>query len=174
LTQAVGQVVRFQAAPKETHVMVVKRIFIYLKEIEDFGLWYPKWNDLSLFAYTDADLAGSIDDRRSTSGEYFYLGECLVSCLRNKWSSVSFSMEEEEYIAVKTCCTQVLWMKRTLQDIQVKYDEPISILCDNTSAIIISKNPVMHSKKKHIPIKYHFLREQATEKNIKLEYIGTK
>jgi hypothetical protein len=65
-------------------------------------------------------------------------------------------------------------MKKTLQDIQVKYDEPISIFCDNTSAISISKNPVMHSKTKHIPIKFHFLWEQVTEKNIKLEYIGTK
>jgi hypothetical protein len=65
-------------------------------------------------------------------------------------------------------------MKQTLQDIQVKYDEPISIFCDNTSAISISKNPVMHSKTKHILIKFHFLWEQVTEKNIKLEYIGTK
>jgi hypothetical protein len=65
-------------------------------------------------------------------------------------------------------------MKQTLQDIQVKYDEPISIFCDNTSAISISKNPVMHSKMKHILIKYHFLWEHATEKNIKLEYVGTK
>ena len=65
-------------------------------------------------------------------------------------------------------------MKQTFQDIQVKYDEPIPILYDNTSSINISKNRVMHSKTKHIPIKFHFLREQVTEKNIKLEYIGTK
>jgi hypothetical protein len=65
-------------------------------------------------------------------------------------------------------------MKQTLQDIQVEYDEPISILCDNTSAISISKNLVMHSKTKHIPIKYHFFQEQVTEKSIKLEYIETK
>jgi hypothetical protein len=84
------------------------------------------------------------------------------------------STTEAKYIAATTCCTQVLWMKQTLQDIQVEYDEPISIFCDNTSAISISKNPVMHSKTKHIPIKFHFLREQVTEKNIKLEYIGTK
>jgi hypothetical protein len=83
-------------------------------------------------------------------------------------------MVEEEYIAATTCCTQVLWMTQTLQDMQVKYDEPISILCDNTNTISISKNSVMHSKKKHITIKYHFLREQTTEKNIKLECVGTK
>ena len=56
----------------------------------------------------------------------------------------------------------------------MKYDEPIPILCDNTREINISKHPVMHSKTKHIPIKFHFLREQVTKKNIKLEYIETK
>jgi hypothetical protein len=56
----------------------------------------------------------------------------------------------------------------------VKYDEPISIFCDNTIAISISKNPMMHSKTKHIMIKFHFLWEQVTKKNIELEYIGTK
>ena len=61
-----------------------------------------------------------------------------------------------------------------MEDIQVKYDEPTPIFCDNTNAINISKNPVMHSKTKHIPIKFHFLREHVIEKNIKLEYVETK
>jgi hypothetical protein len=65
-------------------------------------------------------------------------------------------------------------MKQTLQDIQVKCDEPITILCDNTNAIGISKNTMMHSKMKHIPIKYHFLQKHATEKNTKLEYVRKK
>ena len=65
-------------------------------------------------------------------------------------------------------------MKQTLIDIKVEYDEPIPIYCDNTSAISISKNPVMHSKMKHIPIKYHFLWEQVAEKNIRVEYVVTK
>ena len=56
----------------------------------------------------------------------------------------------------------------------VKYEDPIIIHCDNTSAINISKNPVMHSKTKHIPIKYHFLREKVSQKMVKLEYIDTK
>jgi hypothetical protein len=98
----------------------------------------------------------------------------LVSWLRKKQSSISLSTAEAEYIAETTCCTQVLWMKQTLTDIQVEYDEPIPIYCDNTSAINISKNPVMHSKTKHIPIKYHFLQEQVAEKNIRVEYVGTK
>jgi hypothetical protein len=65
-------------------------------------------------------------------------------------------------------------MKQTHTDIQVEYDETIPIYCDNTSAISVSKNPIMHSKMKHIPIKYHFLREQVAEKNMRVEYVGTK
>jgi hypothetical protein len=65
-------------------------------------------------------------------------------------------------------------MKQTLTDIQVEYDEPIQIYCDNTRAINISKNPLMHSKMKHIPIKYHFLQEQVAERNIRVEYVETK
>jgi hypothetical protein len=65
-------------------------------------------------------------------------------------------------------------MNQTLTDIQVEYDEPILIYCDNTSTINISKNPVKHFKTNHIPIKYHFLREQVIERNIKVEYVGTK
>jgi hypothetical protein len=65
-------------------------------------------------------------------------------------------------------------MKQNLTDIHNEYDEPIPIYCDNTSVISISKNPMMHSKTKHIPIKYHFLWEYVAEKNIRVEYVGTK
>ena len=65
-------------------------------------------------------------------------------------------------------------MKQMLEDIHIQYDEPISIFCDNTNAISIYKNLVMNSKIKHIPIKFHFLREKVMSKVIKMEYIGTK
>ena len=64
-------------------------------------------------------------------------------------------------------------MKQMLVDIHVTYDDPIPISCDNTSVISISKNPVMHSKTKHIPIKFHFLREQVLNNTIKMEYVST-
>ena len=83
------------------HVLVVKRIFRYLKGTKEFGLWYPKGNDLSFIAYTDADWAGCIDDRRSTNGATFYLGECLVYWLRTKQSSMYLSTTEVEYIVAK-------------------------------------------------------------------------
>ena len=64
-------------------------------------------------------------------------------------------------------------MKQTLEDLLVKYEHPIVINCDNTSSINMSKNPIMHSKTKHIPIKYHFLREKLSQKTVKLEYVDT-
>ena len=97
-----------------------------------------------------------------------------MAWLSKKQTSISLSTAEAEYIVAAACCTQVMWMKKTIQDMKVSIDEPISIKCDNTSAISISKNHVLHSKTKHIPIKYHFLREQVAQKIIKLEYVPTK
>jgi hypothetical protein len=87
-------VARFQVEPKESHVLVVNLIFIHLKGTKEFGLWYPKIKYLSLISYTDADWGGCIDDQRSTSGEMFYLGECLVSWLSKKQSLISLSIVE--------------------------------------------------------------------------------
>eukprot|EP00253_Pinus_taeda_P021629 PITA_21629 len=163
IMHAVGIVGRFQANPKESHLRVVKIIFRYLQGTQNFGLWYPRDTDLTLYAYTDADWAGRVDDRKISSGGAFYMGSRLVSWFSKKQSSITLSTTEAEYVAVASYCTQLLWMMQTLQHIQITCTPPISILCDNTSSISISKNPVMHSKTKHIPIKYHFLCEQVLE-----------
>eukprot|EP00253_Pinus_taeda_P008084 PITA_08084 len=174
IMHAVGIVGRFQANPKETHLQAIKRIFKYLQGTQNYGLWYPRDTNLMLHAYTDADWAGSVDDRKSTSGGEFFMGPKLVSWFNKKQGSIALSIAEAEYVAAASCCTQLLWMMQTLQDLQVTCTSPISIFCDNTSAISISKNPVMHSKTKHIPIKYHFLQEQVLEQKVKLEYVPSK
>eukprot|EP00253_Pinus_taeda_P015719 PITA_15719 len=150
IMHAVGIVGRFQANPKETHLQAVKRIFKYLQGTQNYGLW------------------------KSTSGGAFFMGSRLVSWFSKKQSSIALSTAEAEYVVAASCCTQLLWMMQTLQDFQIDCTSPVSILCDNTSAISISKNPVMHSKTKHIPIKYHFLREQVLEQKVKLEYVPSK
>eukprot|EP00253_Pinus_taeda_P026718 PITA_26718 len=174
IMHAVGIVGRFHANPKEAHLQAIKRIFKYLQRTRNYGLWYPRVTDLTLHAYTDEDSARSMDDRKSTSVGAFFMGSRLVSWFSKKQSSIELSTAEEEYVVVASCCTQLLWMMQTLQDIQITYTPPISILCDNTSAINISKNPFMHSKTKHIPIKYYFLREQVLEQKVKLEYVPSK
>jgi hypothetical protein len=173
IMQVVGLVGRFQSAPKETHLKAVKRIFRYLQGTLELGLWYPKDKDFNLTAYTDVDWESSIDDRKSTNGGAFFLGKSLVAWSRKKQTSTSLSIAEAEYIVVASCCTQV-WMKQTLEDLQIKFNDPITINCENISAISISNNPVMHLKTKHIPIKYHFLRDRVTQKIVKIEYLDTK
>eukprot|EP00253_Pinus_taeda_P030538 PITA_30538 len=93
---------------------------------------------------------------------------------RSMFGSLLYLIAEAKYVAAASGCTQLLWMMQTLQDFQITCTTPISILCDNTSAISISKNLVMHSKTKRIPIKYHFLREQVLEQKVKLEYVPSK
>lgn len=105
IMQAVGMVGRFQSAPKQSHLLVVKGILRYLKGTSDFGLWYPKDSTLTVTAYTDVDWARSIDDQKSTSGNEFFLGDCLVSWLSKKQSSISFSIAEAKYIVVADCCS---------------------------------------------------------------------
>jgi hypothetical protein len=112
-----------------------------------------------------------VDERKSTSGGAFFLGDSLVAWISKKQGYISLSTIEAEYIFVATCCTQILWMIQTLTDLKVNYTDPITIHCDNTSAISVSKNLVLHSKTKHIPIKYHFLREQVTNRVVQLNYI---
>jgi len=124
-----------------------------------------------LYAFTDPDWVGCVDDRKSTIGATFYLGGCLVSWSSEKQSTISLSTSEAEYIVVANYCTQVLWMKQMLSKIHIHYDAPIPILCDNTSAISISKNPIMHSKPKHIPIKFHFIWEKLLSNIIKRGWV---
>ena len=94
-----------------------------------------------LAGYSDADWAGNVDDRKSTLGGYFYLGNNLVSLMSKKQNSVSLSTAEAEYIATGSCCTQLLWMKKLLHDYGIPQDT-MCIFYDNTSAINLSKNPV--------------------------------
>lgn len=86
--QVVRQVTWFQATPKESHVVVVKRIFQFLNGTKKYGIWYPKRNELTTFTYTNADWAGNVEDHKSTSGGTFYQGGCLVSWLSKKQSSI--------------------------------------------------------------------------------------
>ena len=88
-------------------------------------------------------------DRKSTSGTCHFLGNSLISWHSKKQNSVALSTVEAEYMAAGSCCAQVLWMKQTLQDYGLKYDN-IPIRCDNTSAINLRKKPIQHLRTKHI------------------------
>ena len=131
--------------------MAVKRIIRYINGTSDYGIWYSRDSNECLAGYSDADWAGCIDDRKSTSGGCFYLGNNLVSWMSKKQNSVSLSTAEVEYIVAGSCCAQLLWMRKLLHDYGITQDT-MCVFCDNTSTINLSKNPVQHSKSKHIEI----------------------
>ena len=112
---SVGMCARFQAAPKESHYVAVKRIFRYLAHTPNFGLWYPRGANFKLEGFTDSDWAGDKVDRKSTSRGCQFLGCSLVSWSSKKQSCVSLSSTEAEYVAVGSCCAQLLWMRQTLK-----------------------------------------------------------
>ena len=116
ISYSVGVYARYQANPKESHITTLKRIIKYVKTTAEFGVWYNKDTKDVLARYSDADWAGNADDRKSTSGGCFYVGNNLVSWMRKKQNSISLYTTEAEYIIASICCTQLLWMQKLLHD----------------------------------------------------------
>ncbi|GJU56619.1 hypothetical protein Tco_1230333 [Tanacetum coccineum] len=129
--------VRYQANPKESHLIVVERIL-----------------------------------RKSTSGSCQLLGGKLVCWSAKKQQSVAMSSAEAEYVVADGCCANILWMKSQLTDYDIIY-EKVPIFCDNISAIAISNNLVLHSRTKHIDIRYHFINDHILKGDIELHFIPT-
>ncbi len=164
---------RYQSAPKESHMTSFKRIFRYLQGSVNLGLWYSKGSSFDLIGYSDADFAGCRIDRKSTSGTCQLMGNMLISWFSKKQTSVALSTAEAEYIAAASCCAQVLWMKQQLEDYGLEFAN-IPIKCDNTSAINLTRNPVYHSRSKHIELRHHFLRDNVQRGSVCVEYVNTE
>ncbi|TYK27876.1 uncharacterized protein E5676_scaffold384G00590 [Cucumis melo var. makuwa] len=128
IAYAVGICARYQADPRISHLEAVKKILKYVHGTSDFGMMYSYDTTLTLVRYCDADWAGSGDDRKT----------------------------EAEYIIAGSGCTQLIWMKNMLHEYGLDQDT-MTLYCDNMSAIDISKNPVQHSRTKHIDIRHHFI-----------------
>jgi hypothetical protein len=164
---------RFQANPKESHLSALKRILRYLKHTSNIGLWYPKGVNPTLVGFSDSDFAKSLVDRKSTSGACHFLGRSLVSWSSKKQNLVALSTVEAEYIAAGSCCTQLLYLKQSLVDYNIKLGS-VPLLCDNESAVKIAKTPVLHSRTKHIDIRHHFLREKEANVDIALQNVKSE
>nr|GEV79064.1 retrovirus-related Pol polyprotein from transposon TNT 1-94 [Tanacetum cinerariifolium] len=135
---------RYQAKPTEKHLTVVKRIFRYLKDTINMGLWYLKDTGFELTAFSELDHAGCLDSRKSTSGGIQFLGgDKLVSWLSKKQDCTSMSSAEAEYVSL-------------------------------SAAIAISCNPVQHSRTKHIDVRYHFIKEKVEKGIVELFFVRTE
>ena len=116
IAYAVGICVRYQADPRTSHLETVKWIYKYVHGTSNFGILYSYETTSILVRYCDADWASSSDDRKSTFGGCFFLGNNLISWFRKKQNCVSLSTVEVEYIAVRSACTQLIWMKNMLHE----------------------------------------------------------
>jgi hypothetical protein len=170
---AVCMCARYQSKPTNKHLEAVKRVFRYLKVTVHLGLWYPKNTAMALTAYSDADHAGCKDTRRSTSGAAQFLGDKLVSWSSKRQMSTSISSTEAEYIAMSSCCAQILWMRSQLSDYGFSYNK-VPMYCDNRSAIALCCNNAQHSRTKHIDIRHHFIREQVEKGIVELYFFRTE
>ncbi|RWR92079.1 Dimer_Tnp_hAT domain-containing protein/DUF4371 domain-containing protein [Cinnamomum micranthum f. kanehirae] len=116
IAYSVGVCARYHSKPKESHIHSVKRIMKYVSGTVDFGIWLSKDTNTTPVGYSDADWAGCTDDRKSTTGGCFFIGNNLVAWHSKKQTSTSLSTAEAEYIAAGSCCSQLLWMKQMLAD----------------------------------------------------------
>nr|GEX41164.1 hypothetical protein [Tanacetum cinerariifolium] len=151
---------RFQENPKTTHLEAVKHIFRSIRGTSHLGLWYPKGTRIETIVYADSDHVGGYIDRKSTSGVCTFKRCCLTSWFAKKQTALAISMTKAEYDSAEKACQQALWMKQALIDYGIRLDD-ISIMCDNKGVIDLSKNPIQHSRTKHIEIRHHFLRDNV-------------
>ena len=164
----VSFVSRFMEHPKEAHLRVTRRILRYLKGTLDFGLFYRKGEKSDLIGFTDSDYVGDLDDRKSTSGYVFMMGSEAISWSSKKQPIVTLSTTEAEFVAATSCACQAIWLRKILEKLQFKQTGATTVYCDNSSAIKLSKNPVLHGRSKHIDVRYYFLRDLVEDGTIDL------
>nr|GEU69752.1 putative RNA-directed DNA polymerase [Tanacetum cinerariifolium] len=122
---------------------------------------------------SDADHAGCIDTRKSTSRGIQFLGDKLVSWMSKKQDCIAMSSAEAEHVVLSASCAQVMWMRTQLKDYGSNYNK-IPLYYDSQSTITISCNPVQYSHTKHIHTRYHFIKEQVENGIIELYFVRTK
>lgn len=139
-----------------------------------YGLKFTKSEDLKLIVFCDADFAGNIETRRSTSGYLFKMGNNIIAWGSQRQRVVALSTAEAEYIAAAQGLKELIWLQRLLVEITGDIHEKTKLLLDNQSAIKIIKNNEMHGRSKHIDIRFHFIREKYQAGYFDIEYICSK
>lgn len=165
---------RFMEKPTQLHLQAAKRILRYLRGTIELGIQYKKGVEEKLFAFTDSDYAGDLDDRKSTSGYVFMLGSRAVSWSSKKQPVVTLSTTEVEFIVAASCACQAIWVRRILEKLGQTQEKCTVIFCDNSSTIKLSKNHVMHGRSKHIDVRFHFLRDLTKDGAIRLMHYSSE
>ncbi|KAL0541198.1 hypothetical protein IC582_021237 [Cucumis melo] len=117
---SVGLVSRFMEAPTTTHLKVAKRILHYLKGTLDYGLFYFSSKEFKLRGYCDSDWAGDTNDRKSTSGYVFFIGNTAFTWSSKKQPIATLSTTcEAEYVATASCICHAIWLRNLLKTVGI-------------------------------------------------------
>ena len=176
LAAAVGALSQFAADPCPTHWQALKRVLRYLQATPTHGIRFAgSSNGSDLVGYSDADWAGDIESRRSTSGYVFMLNSGCISWRSKKQRTVALSSTEAEYMALSEATQEAVWLKAFMNEIgEATGMDPLTVYEDDQSAIALAKNPEFHKRTKHIDIRYHFVREKVEDNQVTLEYCPTQ
>ena len=160
IAYAVGVLSRFMTNPGMAHWKVAKGVLRYLKGSSTKGIVYGTKRGIE--AYCDADFAGDVDSRRSTTGWLLKMSGGTISWASRVQPTVALSTTEAEYMAAAEVTKEIIWLKKLLSDIETEeHSAVINISCDNQSCIKLVRNPVLHQRSRHIDIRYHFIREKV-------------
>ena len=177
ITHATNMVARKMSTPTANDMIKAKRVLRYLNTQPNLGLLYTpnhhQGDELTLTAYCDADWAGDLNDRKSTTGYCTFINDNLIDRQSKKQPTVALSSTEAEYMSIVEVAKEVIWMTSILTELRQKVHKPIIIYVDNQSAIKISENDTSHQRTKHIDIRHHFIRDLINNKSIVLKYIRT-
>ena len=171
IAYSVSVISQFMHDPRESHLQAAYRVLHYLKGSPGKGILFKRNKELVLEAYTDADYAGSVVDRRSTTGYCTFLGGNLVTWRSKKQNVVARSSAESEFRAIAQGLCELLWLKIILDDLRVNLDGPMKLYSDNKSAINIAHNPIQHDRTKHIEIDRHFIKEKLETGLVCMSYV---
>lgn len=154
--------------------MAVKRILRYLKGIANYQLCY-QGDNLNLVGYTDADWGGDLDERKSTSGYAFLLGNGAIAWASKKQHCISLSTMEAEFIACTSAVQEAIWLRRFLGHLGItdKLNDPVTLYCDSQAAITYTKDPKYHGRTTHIDTKFNFIRDIVSQQQVTLQYLST-
>ena len=155
--------------------MAVKGILWYLKGTSDYMLCYQRKKDLWLIGYSDADWRDDIDQSKNTSGYVFLLNDSVILWCSKKQSCVALSTMEAEYVACSVAMQDVVWLRSFLQHLEIVKTalKPMTIFCDNTTALVMIKDPKYHGKTKYIKKRYHYIGDAITKEDVVLKHIFT-
>ncbi|KAE9565727.1 hypothetical protein PC116_g28540 [Phytophthora cactorum] len=174
LAAAVGVLSQFAADPCPTHWQALKRVFRYIQGTKTHGIEFQGSCEDGLQGYSDADWAGDIESRRSTSGYAFMMNGGCISWRSKKQRTVALSSTEAEYMALSEATQEAVWLKVFLCELgEMANDEAVKIYEDNQGSIALAKNPEFHKRTKHIDIRYHFVREKVEDGQVVLQYVST-